>query len=167
MNNSVIAYLGLGANLGRPAETLAATVRAIREWPQTRCRAVSRLYHSAPMGPADQPDFCNAVVQLRTELSAPALLAQAQATERAFGRTRSDVRWGARSLDLDLLLYGDEVVQDADLVLPHPGLEQRAFVVFPLLDVAADLTLPSGRSLAEVARRLGQDGLLRVEAWAP
>ncbi|MBB86418.1 MAG: 2-amino-4-hydroxy-6-hydroxymethyldihydropteridine diphosphokinase [Xanthomonadales bacterium] len=162
-----VAYLGLGANLGVPSTTLGAAVRAIRLWPQTRCTAVSRLYHSAPMGPADQPDYCNAVVQVSTQLAPRALLAEAQATEQRFGRTRSETRWGARSLDIDLLLCGgDEFVAD-DLVLPHPGLEERSFVVFPLLDVAPDLHLPNGRVLSELAGRISRADLHRVEAWAP
>ena len=167
MTVRVTAYLGLGANLGKPAETLEAAVQSIRCWPQTQCAAVSRLYYSAPMGPADQPDYCNAVVRVNTQLAPRVLLAQAQTTEHAFGRIRSATRWGARSLDIDLLLYGSDQFVAQDLVLPHPGLENRSFVVFPLQDVAPDLQLPNGRVLADLAGAMNRDDLRRVESWAP
>lgn len=166
MPAGVTAYLGLGANLGRPEQTLAAAVEAIRNWPEVRVRAVSRLYHSAPMGPQNQPDFCNAVVEVCTRQTAVGLLQLGQQVEAAFGRVRHE-HWGARSLDIDVLLYGDEQIHTPSLHVPHPGLTERAFVVCPLMDVAPGLRLPDGQLLAAVAERMSGDGLRRVEDWTP
>lgn len=160
------AYLGLGANLGHPAQTLAAAIGAIRLWPNVSVQAVSRLYHSAPMGPPDQPDYCNAVVKVSTSQSADALLRLGQQTESDFGRVRSQ-HWGPRSLDIDLLLHGSACIETPTLRVPHPGLAERAFVVFPLLDVAPELQLPGGEVLAALARDVSRAALRRVEAWAP
>jgi 2-amino-4-hydroxy-6-hydroxymethyldihydropteridine diphosphokinase len=103
------------------------------------------------MGPADQPDYLNAVACLETGLDAPALLTALQEIERAHGRQRRpDRRWGPRTLDLDLLLFGDRVMTTPELTLPHPGLTERAFVVEPLLELAADLRLPDGRVLLDL-----------------
>ena len=157
--------LGLGANLGDPAATLSAALDALRRWPETQVLATSRLYRSAPMGPPDQPDYCNAVVRVATTLSPEAVLSQIQQTEQAFGRDRTGERWGARSLDIDLLLYGNQRIATPALTVPHAGLAQRAFVLLPLLDVAPTLVLPDGSSLAALAAAIDQAGIHGVQAW--
>ena len=162
----VTAYLGLGANLGQPEQTLAAAVKAIRDWPDVEVCGVSRLYHSAPMGPQNQPDYCNAVLEIQTAQPAAGLLTLGQQTESAFGRVRRE-HWGARSLDIDVLLYGDAQIQTPSLRVPHPGLAERAFVVFPLMDLAPGLRLPGGQRLAAVAEQLQAEPLRRVQDWAP
>ena len=129
------AYIGLGANLGDMAATLRAAVAALGALPQTRLEAVSSAWRSAPVD-AGGPDYLNAVVLVETALSPEPLLDALQAIERAHGRERPYVH-APRTLDLDLLLYGDLAMQTARLTLPHPRLHERAFVLYPLLEVAA------------------------------
>ena len=133
---SVRAYVALGANLGDAARTVAAAIEQLGALPRTRLAARSRLYLSAPVD-AGGPDYVNAVAGIDTDLPAQDLLAQLQALERAAGRTRP--YWHApRTLDLDLLLYGHEKQQSATLTLPHPRMQQRAFVLRPLAEIAPD-----------------------------
>ncbi|MGR8919424.1 MAG: 2-amino-4-hydroxy-6-hydroxymethyldihydropteridine diphosphokinase [Gammaproteobacteria bacterium] len=143
MSRRVTAYVGLGSNLDEPAEQLRAALVALRQLPETRLVAESALYGNPPMGPQDQPDYVNAVAALETGLDARALLAELQAIERARGRVRDGKRWGPRVLDLDLLLYGAEVIAVEGLTVPHPGIAERAFVLVPLAEIAPGLTLPT------------------------
>jgi len=143
----ICAYIGLGANLDNPAGQLARAVVAINELPQCVIQTVSSVYRSPPMGPQDQPDYLNAVLALMTGLTPTALLVALQGIENAQGRQRGE-RWGARTLDLDILLYGDQVVAEPQLQIPHPGLRQRDFVLQPLLELAGPkLVLPGGEEL--------------------
>jgi 2-amino-4-hydroxy-6-hydroxymethyldihydropteridine diphosphokinase len=158
----VPAYVGLGSNLDDPAAQLRMALEALGRLPRTRLVASSALYRNPPMGPADQPDFVNAVAALLTTMPAPELLAAMQAIEDARGRRRDGPRWGPRTLDLDLLLYGNLQLESDDLVLPHPGLASRAFVLVPLLEVAPGLRLPGGPLLARVAAAAGEGGLSRL-----
>ena len=135
------AYVALGANLGEPALQIEAALDRLAQLPQTRLLARSRLYRSAPLGPADQPDYCNAAAALETGLSPHALLDHLQAIEQEAGRVRGE-RWGARHLDLDLLLHGDARIDDERLTLPHPELANRVFVLQPLAEIAPTLELP-------------------------
>lgn len=132
------AYLGLGSNLGDRAAHLQAAVDGLAAG-AGRVVAVSPVYETEPVGGPEQPDYLNAVVVLDTELDARGLLGVAKALERAAGRPASGERWGPRPLDVDVLLVGDERVADPDLVVPHPRMRQRAFVLAPLADVAPDL----------------------------
>lgn len=136
------AFVGLGSNLDDPQAQLRRALQALSELPHTQLAAHSGLYRSAPLGGLDQPDYLNAVAALDTRLSAPALLAALQAIEDRQGRVRSAQRWQARTLDLDLLLYGEQQLQDAALTVPHPGLAERAFVLYPLQEIAPDLVIP-------------------------
>ena len=141
-----LAYIGLGSNLDDP---LAQVMRAIDELsalPQTQLVQCSAIYSSKPVGP-EQPDFINAVALLDTHLAPLALLDALQAIEQQHGRQRL-VHWGARTLDLDLLLYGEQVINQPRLNVPHPGLQERAFVLVPLADIAPQLILPGGQPLA-------------------
>jgi 2-amino-4-hydroxy-6-hydroxymethyldihydropteridine diphosphokinase len=159
----VRAYIGLGSNLADPKAQLAKAVEALRTLPQSRLTALSRLYRSRPMGPADQPDYINAVAMLDTCLEAEDLLDALQAIETAQGRIRGPQRWGPRTLDLDLLLYGAEVIVSERLQVPHPGLVERNFVLYPLADIAPELVLPDGRSLRQLLAACSIDGLEVVE----
>lgn len=140
-----IAYVALGANLGQPIDTLKAALAELAKLPAARLAARSSLYRTAPVGLRQQPDFINAVVRLdiadSARLPPQALLAALFAIEARFGRQRS-VPNAARTLDLDLLLYGDECLRTPQLVLPHPRMHQRAFVLAPLLEIAPDCVIP-------------------------
>jgi 2-amino-4-hydroxy-6-hydroxymethyldihydropteridine diphosphokinase len=151
------AYIGLGANLDQPERQLRTAIAALDSRDDITLTGISRLYGSAPIGPADQPDYLNAAVAISTRLTPHDLLAALQAIENAQGRVREQ-HWGPRTLDLDLLLFAHDVMQTRDLTLPHPEIANRAFVVLPLLDLAPALHLPDGRTLAALAPALaGQD----------
>jgi 2-amino-4-hydroxy-6-hydroxymethyldihydropteridine diphosphokinase len=128
------AYLGLGANLGDRLAALQSAVDGLAAHDGVRVVAVSAVYETAPVGGPPQPDYLNAVVAIETDLDAHALLGIAQELEAAAQRTRAE-RWGPRTLDVDLLLVGDEVIDEPDLVLPHPRMAERGFVLAPLGDV--------------------------------
>jgi len=141
MPDSVLATLGVGANLGDPRAAVRKAIEDLAQLPGTVTVAVSSLYRSAPLD-ADGPDYVNAVVQVRTELSPDALLAALQAIEQQAGRERP-YRNAPRTLDLDILLYGEHRVDRDDLQIPHPRMWQRAFVVLPLAEIAPDLVSPA------------------------
>ncbi|MBD3656510.1 2-amino-4-hydroxy-6-hydroxymethyldihydropteridine diphosphokinase [Marinobacter sp.] len=155
----VDAFIGLGSNLADPERQLAAAVTELASLPMTTLVAQSPFYASRPVGPQDQPDFINGAVWLRTELPPLALLDHLQAIELAHGRERIQ-HWGPRTLDLDLLIYGDNVINDERLTVPHPELVNRDFALQPLLDLKPELTLPDGTSLAS-ARAQCPDNALR------
>jgi 2-amino-4-hydroxy-6-hydroxymethyldihydropteridine diphosphokinase len=136
-----IAYVGLGSNLEDPARQVETALQELGHLPQTRLVRRSSLYRTAPVGYADQPDFINAVAQLETGLPADRLLDELQALEAHHGRKRSFPN-APRTLDLDLLLFGDLVLQTERLTLPHPRMHERAFVLEPLREIAPDLELP-------------------------
>ncbi|MCC6658063.1 MAG: 2-amino-4-hydroxy-6-hydroxymethyldihydropteridine diphosphokinase [Rhodocyclaceae bacterium] len=145
---TVRAYIALGSNLGDPLATVRAAFDALRALPETVLVAASSLYRSAPVGLKNQPDFINAVAALDTQLAAEALLEALFAIEARFGRRR-DYHHAPRTLDLDLLLHGDETRSTASLTLPHPRLHERAFVLLPLLELAPDIVIP-GRGPARL-----------------
>lgn len=139
----VIAHIGLGGNVGDVAATLDAALAGIDALPDTRVIATSLFYRTAPVGGIAQDDFINAVARIETRLSAPALLDGLFAIERAHGRDRDrQQRWGPRTLDLDLLLYGDERIDVDGLTVPHPRIAERAFVLVPLLEVSPQVVIP-------------------------
>lgn len=142
-------YLGLGSNLGDRAGAVRESVNLIAAGGDIEIKGLSSLYVTRPWGREDQPDFVNAVVEVETGLTPLDLLARAKSVEGEMGR-RERERWGPREIDIDLLLYGGEVVDEADLKIPHPGIEERAFVLVPLLEVAPDLVHPgTGVGFAE------------------
>ncbi len=147
-----LAYIGLGANLGNAAAQVRNAFDELDRMPHSRVLRRSSLYRSAPIGHADQPDFINAAAQLETGLPAERLLAELRGIEDHHGRTRSFAN-APRTLDLDLLLYGRQTMDSAELTLPHPRMHQRAFVLMPLAEIAPDLDVP-GRG---PVRRLLQD----------
>lgn len=138
----MLAYLGLGANLNQPVQQLNQAVQALRAHPMIRCLRVSPYYQSAPMGPKDQPDYINAVVECETDLSPLELLDFCQSIEQAQLRVR-DRHWGERTIDVDILSMGDLMMQSERLILPHPGIIDRDFVVLPWRDLAPGYPIPT------------------------
>lgn len=151
-------YIGLGSNLGNPRQQLQDALQAMNALPQTCLRKASSLYSSAPLGPADQPRYTNAVALLETTLEPLQLLDRLQAIEQAHGRERKDERWGPRTLDLDILLFGTRQLSEERLQVPHYHMHQRPFVLYPLAEVScADLQLPDGRLLVDLLLQCPQD----------
>lgn len=144
MTADAIAYIGLGGNLGPAQATVSAAIAAIAGLPATTLLHASRLYRTPAWGDEAQPDFVNGVAAVRTGLAPRELLDALLAIERQSGRERDAEgrRWGPRTLDLDLLLYGDAVVNEPGLTVPHPHLHARAFVLVPLLEIAPDVVVP-------------------------
>ena len=160
-DHPVRAFVGLGSNLDDPLSQLQRAVNALEALDGIRLVQSSAFYRSRPMGPQDQPDFINAVVEIETALSPDALLDQLHAIEQAQGRVR-ERHWGPRTLDLDLLLYGDETIDSERLTVPHPGLPERAFVLYPLAELAPALVVPGRGRVDALAARLDRDGLERL-----
>ena len=154
------AFVGLGANLGDARATVEAALEALARLPATRLIARSSLYVSAPLD-ATGADFVNAVAALDTELEARTLLTELQGIERSHGRERP-YRNAPRTLDLDLLLFGDDCVADNALTVPHPRLAQRAFVLLPLAEIAPHLRLPDGRTIASLTPAVADQRLNRI-----
>ena len=155
-------YIGLGSNLATPIEQLRSALAALAALPQTDLIAQSSFYSSDPLGPADQPRYVNAVAALDTELSPLALLDALQTIELEQGRTRKAERWGPRTLDLDILLFGERLLDEPRLTGPHYPMHARAFVLYPLAEIAPDLKLPDGRALTELLGTCPYAGLERL-----
>lgn len=154
------AYIGLGANLDDPVRQVREALAQLAALPRTELLARSPLYRTAPVGPPGQPDYVNAVARLVTELSPQALLDALQAIERLHGRRRDGIRWGPRTLDLDILLYGALRLDAPGLRIPHPEMTRRAFVLVPLADVApAGLPIPGAGCLSELLSRCDREGI--------
>ena len=156
------AYVGVGSNLEDPRAQVLRAIGRLAQLPLTRVELTSPLYRSRPLGPVAQPDFVNAVVGLLTQLEAPALLAELHALEGALGRPAAHERWGPRVIDLDLLSHGRERCSAPALTLPHPGIPERNFVLYPLADIAPDLDLPGLGRVAELRANVTAEGLARL-----
>ncbi len=160
----VVAAIGLGGNLGNVAATLRAAFDALDTLPGTRLLQASRLYRTPAWGKVEQPDFLNAVGLLETSLPAAALLAALLGIERDYGRDRDHgERWGPRTLDLDLLLYGDAVIDGPGLTIPHPYLHERAFALLPLLEIAPDALIPGRGRAADLLTGVDAGGCVVLE----
>ncbi len=153
------AYIGLGSNLSDPAAQVRQALRSLASLPQTLCVAVSRLYGSRPMGTVTQPDFVNAVAGVLTQLQSLELLRQLRQLEAQAGRPAAHDHWGPRVLDLDVLVFGREQCSGPELVLPHPGVVDRNFVLYPLADIAPDLEVPGCGRVRELLTHVSADGL--------
>ena len=153
------AYIGLGSNLQDPRAQLLRAFDGIERIPSTRLVLRSPLYGSRPFGPVEQADYVNAAAGVLTQLDAPTLLHELRELESAFGRPAVHVRWGPRILDLDLLLYGREMREEPDIRLPHPGIVERNFVLYPLADIAPDLDVPGLGRVAELKGRITSEGI--------
>ncbi|MGH8138296.1 MAG: 2-amino-4-hydroxy-6-hydroxymethyldihydropteridine diphosphokinase [Steroidobacteraceae bacterium] len=153
------AYIGVGSNLDDPRLQVQRACRALAQVPTTRVILVSRLYSSAPFGPVAQPDFVNAVAGVLTQLDSHSLLAHLRAIELAFGRPARHKKWGPRVIDLDILVFGRERRSGRALTVPHPGVVERNFVLYPLADIAPDLDVPGLGRVAELKGRVASAGL--------
>ncbi len=162
-----MAYVGLGGNVDDPRVRMRRALAAMADLPATRVAGVSSLYRSRPHGPQDQPEYLNAVAALETALPAEALLEALQAIERDAGRRRDGPRWGPRTLDLDLLVYGTLRLDRPGLTLPHPRIAERAFVLAPLAELAPELEIPGLGPVAALLQACRDDSLLAREAAAP
>ena len=162
--NGVTAYVGLGSNLEQPAEQIRSALAALHASAGICLQHCSSFYGNPPMGPQDQPDYINAVAEIRSSLAPGALLASLQAIERAQGRVRSGQRWGPRTIDLDLLLYGDQVVNEPGLTVPHPGIAERSFVLLPLQEIAPQLCVPGLGPVTDLLAGVDLSNLVALEA---
>lgn len=152
------AYIGLGSNLENPLAQVERAFGELNNISNTKLVAHSRLYRSRAIGPGDQPDYTNAVAHLSTQLSPLELLDALQAIEQAHRRLRIE-HWGPRTLDLDILLLDNQTIDNERLKVPHPYLNQRSFVLYPLADIAPDLVLPDGTALSQLLVNCPRDGL--------
>lgn len=157
-------YIGLGSNLDNPRRQVETALAELDRLPDSRLVTQSLLYRSDPVGPP-QPDYINAVARLDTDLAPLALLDALQALEREHQRVRAE-HWGPRTLDLDLLLYGDQCIDQPRLSVPHPQMARRAFVLYPLMDIAPELALPSGTPVASLLSQCPREGLNRLATGA-
>jgi len=155
-------YLGLGANLNAPRKQIHAAVAALKALKDVEFVCVSHDYASKPMGPQDQPDYVNAVACVKTALKPELLLDLTQAIELEHGRVRKEERWGPRTRDIDILLFGNDVIDTPRLTVPHYGLTEREFVVYPLLEIAPTLVLPNNQSLADITKTLPLNDLQQL-----
>lgn len=159
MNN---VFIGLGSNLNDPLSQLNKAIASLKKVEGIELKNISNFYRSSPMGPQDQPDYINAVVELSTHLSAEKLLDCLQEVENQQGRVRSE-RWGARTLDLDILLYGNEVIKTERLLVPHCGISERDFVLRPLQDlVADDFEIPNLGGMSKLLAACPKTGITRL-----
>lgn len=152
-----LAYIAIGSNLASPLEQVNAAVQALGDIPQTRVVALSSFYRTPPLGPQDQPDYLNAAIALETVLSAEALLDNTQRIELQQGRVRKEERWGPRTLDLDIMLFGDAVINTERLTVPHYDMKRRGFMLWPLFEIAPDLIFPDGETLSDLLAHLNAE----------
>jgi 2-amino-4-hydroxy-6-hydroxymethyldihydropteridine diphosphokinase len=164
------AYIGLGSNLQDPVQQVCMAIQELNTIPATRVLIASALYKNPPMlddnTPRDQPDYVNAVAAVATELPPQVLLTHLQMLEQQHQRTQTE-HWGPRTLDLDLLLYGQQTIHEPGLTVPHPGLPQRAFVIYPLFEIAPQLDVPGYGALNVLKERCRPDLLQRIETEYP
>jgi 2-amino-4-hydroxy-6-hydroxymethyldihydropteridine diphosphokinase len=149
-----IAYIGIGSNLNDPIYQVKSAIEALSKLPKTALQTASHFYQGPPADFSDQPDYINAVAVLETRMHAHDLLTELEAIELAHGRTRATRRWGPRTLDLDIILFDEMSINTPRLIVPHPEFHKRAFVLAPLLEVAPNLVLPSGKKLHDLVKEL-------------
>jgi len=158
----VIIFVGIGANLNNPRTQVNSALVALSKLTKSCMIAHSSLYRTPPMGPQDQADYINAVAKLETRLLPIELLNELQAIEKSHGRVRKSEQWGPRTLDLDLLLYGNQKIKEERLTVPHYGMKQRAFVLIPLAEIEPELTLPDNSQIAELIEQTGNQGIQQL-----
>lgn len=151
-------FIGLGSNLDSPKQHITTAIESIGEIQSTHVTKVSSLYKSKPVGPQDQGDYVNAVVELETELTPLDLLDNLQTIENEHGRVRNE-RWGPRTLDLDILMYGEEIIQNDRLTIPHVEMINRCFVLVPLAEIIPDIHIPGKGPVNDLLNTVNQDGL--------
>lgn len=150
-----LVYIAIGSNLASPLDQVNAAIAALGDIPHSRTVAVSAFYRTPPLGPQDQPDYLNAALALETFLEPEALLDQTQRIELQQGRVRKAERWGPRTLDLDIMLFGDRIIRSERLTVPHYDMHNRGFMLWPLAEIAPDLRFPDGSTLAKRLQALG------------
>jgi 2-amino-4-hydroxy-6-hydroxymethyldihydropteridine diphosphokinase len=153
------SYIAIGSNLGDPISQTMSAIEALKQISAITVIAESSLYSSTPMGPQNQPDYINAVVAIDTTLTPLDLLNATQAIELEHGRVRKDERWGPRTLDLDIILYGDLEHHCERLTVPHYGMKVREFVLYPLAEIIPDLILPDNTALSQLLTQVDRNGL--------
>lgn len=153
------AYVGIGSNLDDPLAKVRSAFGSLRRLQDTRLVRTSSIYRTAPVGPVPQPDFYNAAAGLLTQLEPRALLRVLKELELQLGREASNMRWGPRQIDFDILVYGSSIISEEHLTVPHPGLLQRAFALVPLADIAPDLRVPGAGRVADLAAKCDRSGL--------
>ncbi len=156
-------YIALGSNLDNPALQIKSAISALAELPESKLSKTAGWYRSRAIGPGVQADYINTVVAIITELSPQQLLKALQGIENQQGRKRT-LHWGPRSIDLDILLYDQRVINTTNLIIPHPRLEQRNFVLYPLADIAPELILPDKIPLQELLANTCAEGIVRLDA---
>ena len=154
-----VVYIALGSNLADPLQQVESALTALKQIPHSRFQRSSRFYRSKPLGPQNQPDYLNTVVELWTDLEPEQLLDQTQAIELNHGRVRKKERWGPRTLDLDILFYGNQTINSPRLTVPHYDMKNREFVLYPLAEIAPDLVFPDGTILSELLLTVPRNGL--------
>jgi len=154
-------YIAIGSNLASPLEQVNAALAALAEIPDSQIVAVSPFYRTPPLGPPDQPDYLNAAVALDTDLAPETLLDHTQRIELQQGRERKAHRWGPRTLDLDIMLFGDRQIATPRLTVPHYDMKNRAFMLLPLVHIAPDVCFPDGVKVANILANLDPSGISR------
>ncbi len=155
----ITVYIAVGSNLNDPITQAKQGIEALKDISNTEFVQASSLYSSTPMGPQNQPDYINAVVEVNTDLTPLELLNHTQKIELEQGRVRKNERWGPRTLDLDIILYGNEVIDSERLTIPHYGMKVREFVLYPLAEIAPRLTLPDGTQLQTLLEKVDRNDL--------
>ncbi len=153
------AFIALGSNLDDPIQHVKSAITDIKKLQNVKLISTSHLYQSSPVGPQDQPNFINAVVLVETILTAHELLKSLQQIEEQHGRERKGKRWGPRTLDLDLILYGKKSISTPCLIVPHPEIYNRSFVLLPLFDIEPKLIFPDGKSLKKIISTCNVEGI--------
>ena len=161
MSQGSIAYIGIGANLDDPQQQVKEAIAELGLLPNTQLIQASSLYHSKPVGPQDQPDYIKAVACIETELTPIELLDALQSLEQQHGRIRKR-HWGGRTLDLDILLIDQQIIESERLTVPHPYAAERSFVLFPLEEIAPKLVFPSGKPLQQLCKQISND-IVRIK----
>ncbi len=155
----MISYIGIGSNQADPTKQAKQAINALAQLKNSTLNKASSLYGSKPMGPQDQPDYINAVVEIDTQLSALELLDELQKIELEQGRVRKDNRWGPRTLDLDIILYDNQEINNVRLTVPHYGMKVREFVLYPLLEIVPNLSLPDTTTISQLTAQCDKNGL--------
>ncbi|OCG01658.1 2-amino-4-hydroxy-6-hydroxymethyldihydropteridine diphosphokinase [Gilliamella sp. wkB112] len=156
-----ICYIALGSNLEDPFAQANRAIIALQQSPQSKVIDVSPFYRSKPLGPQDQNDYLNAVIKIYTDLSPIALLDELQTIEKSQGRIRKENRWGARTLDLDILLFDNLIINSERLTIPHYHMKHREFVLYPLFDIEPQLILPDNEKLLDLVSKCAKNGLTK------
>mgnify|MGYP000273777139 CR=1 FL=1 len=159
----ITAYIAVGSNLADPVSQANLAIETLKNLPRTTFVATSQLYSSTPMGPQNQPDYINAVVAIKTELTPIELLDCTQKIEQEQGRVRKDERWGPRTHDIDILLFGEQTLNLPTLTVPHYGMTLREFVIYPLLEIAPNIIMPDGIKISDLQKTVPLNGLSKIQ----